>query len=71
MLALLRGLEFVLDGVAVVPHTFFWGIPEAFDPLNLHLYEDPLVGLVAALLDLLLANPLLSTALYILSTDER
>ena len=66
-----RGLEFVLDGVATVPDTFFCTIPEEFVPVNLHLYEDPLVGLVAALRVLLEANELLSTALYILSTDER
>ena len=64
-----RGLEFVLDGEATFPHTFFCA--KAFVPVNLPLYEDPLVGLVAALRVLLEVNELLSTALYILSTDER
>ena len=67
VLPLRRGLEFVLEGVAAA---FFWAIPEVVDPANLTLYDDPLVGLVAALLDLLEAKPLLlSAALYRLSTE--
>ena len=57
----------MLEGVAAA---FFWAIPEVVDPANLTLYDDPLVGLVVTLLDLLEAKPLLlSETLYRLSTE--
>ena len=70
VLPLRLGLD-VLDDDVGVADTFFWVIPGVMHtgPVSLPLCEEPPVGLVAALRDLIEVIPLSLVALYILSTD--